>query len=184
MRRNTSRHVGTALAFLTCLFLFAACSLKKPIEFRPEDVSCTDLSTPEAKAEIESEDHKKHKFFKSHEDPVFDAYVAKNKTLADQGWAHAMNSFGTYTRGRIQFLNRYDEHQHTNKTLPEEAKDEMVLGLTYIYLAANIDSPYRGNALWMLDLVEANNSFPKTPPEWIQKAKINAERWIVHCHSA
>jgi hypothetical protein len=197
----SSEYPIRSFVFLMCLVALSACSRSdfevvdiggwkivsykhhaEPAPFEPTQVSCTDMSSPELRDELEA----------VYNNPLGDIYWPSNeaidimKKVADRGKIEAIASYGNIWLDRIFIENHEYTDKHTgktltNKTYPDNTKPYIVEGLTYVYISSIPESPITIKILNVVKKIELNRYGMIIPQQWIDEAKANAGKWQAYC---
>jgi hypothetical protein len=146
--------------------------------FHPEDISCTDKTTPEQKAKWES-------FRNSPDGDLFlmahlDELLSIARDMANQGDPVAMEAFGGLKQEFLAADYSSIVSRTEFKTIPEHERRDIVIALTYVYIADIIEGIDKRKKYGMLTRLEAGG-YKEIPPAWIAEAKENAARWRDYC---
>jgi hypothetical protein len=146
--------------------------------FHPEDVACTDQTTPEQKEKWESlrNNPDGDLFLMAHIDEI----LAIARKMANQGDPTTMYAFGGLKREVLSMEYSTHVSRTEYKVLPDHEKQDMVIALTYIYISDDIKDLGQRKDHGVLSRLD-RGGFKEIPTEWIAEAKENAARWRKHC---
>ncbi len=149
-------------------------------DFNPMQITCGDESTEEMQKAFDAILHNPNSdlYWTAHIDEIL--YMARKS--ARQGNLTALRGFGEL---KTDYL--IEEHLHNNEghhqsgNMPESEYRDSVVAITYLYIAnEKTTDPKEKNRFsrWIQGLPEHDIKFP---PQWIAKAKANAEAWQSYC---
>ncbi len=176
--------------YLKIIFLFPAtflvsscCLINKDGKFYPQQISCEDISSPDL---IEVVEKFKGNFRKEVlYEPQDEIYYAA-RDLANQGNARSIYIYGSWRHDIVRKKFSYNNYEsYIGKFLPDEYREDMVVALTYLYissfLATKLDERDKEWIFSIINRIEKNDFDSKTPIEWIEEAKENANKWQLYC---
>lgn len=208
MRRVSGHGITVAVTqVFICLLFLTACSGTPDGRFHPQDISCTDISTPEDKSAAENlleknwyggilrERLQKNGTLRQADwDEYFNPILIADKRLAAKGNPWGVWLWGFMEHKKLIAYYLIDKgwinlptKDLPSETLPESMKPNMIEALSYIYISATVDEGDKGAIQSMIDDIEGRDEGPKlhtpliTPYAWIQEAKANAQQWENIC---
>ena len=172
--------------WIFALLIASACSsISHPEsdEFQPEQIACTNKSSPELAAkllhtlqhagdEVNNLDIKLQDIghidseHRAQLDRVWNRISEAAKKPADQGNPRAMMVYGEMQReimlGDYMAENYAETKEERMLTMPEFIKKDMVVALTYIYISYGLDQSFKGNVIDLVNDIERTNIHPKS----------------------
>lgn len=158
------------------LILASCCDSKiyKESKFRPEQVSCEDISSQELRDKVES--IIKRRGGDLYYTSFIEYMLADIRVLADHGNVKGMYLYGAFVFEAVALMGSKLEMY----PLPKHYKDEVVRGLTYSYISYSISSDDK-EIRTLLGRIGSYVSSSYIPTSWDNEARYNAEKWKKRC---